>query len=106
MQTENRLLDDLARVAGGALGTLQGVKSEVTARLRALDGVLDVSRQQQDGNTFRYTLECRPGANLREQLSATIVRQGWGLLGLQAVSMSLEDIFLRLTAREEGESPR
>jgi len=34
MQTDNRLLDDLARVASGALGTLQGVKSEVTARLR------------------------------------------------------------------------
>ncbi len=34
MQTDNRLLDDLARVASGALGTLQGVGSEVTARLR------------------------------------------------------------------------
>ncbi len=34
MQTDNRLLDDLAKVASGALGTLQGVKSEVTARLR------------------------------------------------------------------------
>ena len=34
MQTDNRLLDDLAKVASGALGTLQGVKGEVTARLR------------------------------------------------------------------------
>lgn len=34
MQTDNRLLDDLARVATGALGTLQGVREEVTARLR------------------------------------------------------------------------
>ncbi len=34
MQTDNPLFDDLAKVASGALGTLQGVKSEVTARLR------------------------------------------------------------------------
>lgn len=34
MQTENRLLDDLARVATGALGALTGVRDEVEARLR------------------------------------------------------------------------
>ena len=34
MQTDNRLLDDLARVATGAMGTLQGVRGEVEARLR------------------------------------------------------------------------
>ena len=34
MQTDNRLLDDLARVAAGALGALHGAKDEVQARLR------------------------------------------------------------------------
>jgi BMFP domain-containing protein YqiC len=34
MQSQNRFLDDLARVAAGALGTLSGVKSEVESRLR------------------------------------------------------------------------
>lgn len=34
MQTDNRLLDDLARVATGALGALTGVRSEVEARVR------------------------------------------------------------------------
>lgn len=31
MQTDNKLLDDFARVATGALGTLQGVRAEVEA---------------------------------------------------------------------------
>jgi BMFP domain-containing protein YqiC len=31
---ENRILDDLAKVAAGALGGLSGVKQEVEARLR------------------------------------------------------------------------
>jgi BMFP domain-containing protein YqiC len=34
MQNENRLLDDLARVAAGALGALTGVRDEVESRLR------------------------------------------------------------------------
>ena len=31
---ENRILDDLAKVAAGALGSLSGVRHEVEARLR------------------------------------------------------------------------
>lgn len=34
MQTQNRLLDDLARVASGALGVASGMRSEIEARLR------------------------------------------------------------------------
>jgi BMFP domain-containing protein YqiC len=34
MQSENRLFDDLARVATGALGALTGVRDEVETRLR------------------------------------------------------------------------
>jgi BMFP domain-containing protein YqiC len=34
MQTQNKLLDDLARVASGALGVASGMREEVEARLR------------------------------------------------------------------------
>jgi len=34
MQSENRLLDDLAQVAAGALGGLGGIRHEVEVRLR------------------------------------------------------------------------
>jgi BMFP domain-containing protein YqiC len=34
MSSENRLLDDLARVASGALGALTGVRDEVETRMR------------------------------------------------------------------------
>ncbi len=34
MQTDNRLLDDLARVASGALGVVAGMRKEVETRLR------------------------------------------------------------------------
>ena len=34
MQTNNRILDDLAKVANGAVSTLVGVKSEIEATVR------------------------------------------------------------------------
>jgi len=41
MQTQNRLLDDLARVANGAIGTLSGIKTEVETLVRQrFDAVL------------------------------------------------------------------
>ena len=51
MQTDNRLLDDLARVAAGAVGVLAGVREEVEARLRqhferVLDGMELVNRDE------------------------------------------------------------
>ena len=51
MQTENRMLDDLARVAAGAVSVLAGVREEVEARMRqrferVLDGMELVSRDE------------------------------------------------------------
>jgi len=51
MQTDNRLLDDLARIASGAMGALQGVKGEVEQAMRArleqaLDGMELVNREE------------------------------------------------------------
>ncbi len=36
MQSDNRLLDDIARAASGALGAFAGVRAEIEAQLRAL----------------------------------------------------------------------
>ncbi len=51
MQTENRLIDDLAKVAASTVGVLAGVKDEVEARLRqqferVLDGMELVNRDE------------------------------------------------------------
>jgi BMFP domain-containing protein YqiC len=34
MQSQNRIFDDIARVAAGAMGALTGVRGEVEARIR------------------------------------------------------------------------
>ena len=51
MQTRNPFIDDIAKVANGAIGALTGVKDEVTARMRdqiakILDG-MDIPRRDE-----------------------------------------------------------
>lgn len=53
MQSRNRLLDDLAKVAGSAVGVAAGLKDEVEGRLRhqferVLDGLDLVDRDEFD----------------------------------------------------------
>lgn len=45
MQTDNRLFDDIARAASGALGALSGVRNEIEAQLR---GIMDRWLKSQD----------------------------------------------------------
>jgi len=51
MQSQTRIFDDIARVAGGAMGALSGVRGEIEARLRdqlerVLAGMDLVSREE------------------------------------------------------------
>jgi len=84
---------------------IRGPGRDVATRLREIDGVQKVGRAGLDGDLSNYTLECRPGSKLQERLADLVVRQGWGLVSLQSVKMSLEDIFLKLTT-QDGEGSR
>ena len=48
MQSQNRIFDDIARVAGGALGALSSLKDEIEAMIRDR-----VERFMADGNFVR-----------------------------------------------------
>jgi len=47
-------------------------------------------------------IETELGRDLRDDLARFAVNHNWGLLELKLVTMSLEDVFLRLTQQEEG----
>jgi ABC-2 type transport system ATP-binding protein len=62
--------------------------------------VLSVDVAGDDGHP-RFLVDCSVGQDVREELASVIVGNGWGLLELHAVGMSLEEVFLKLTTREE-----
>ena len=77
-----------------------GPSAEVIPVLRQVDGVNEVTHRPQQNRDI-YLIRVNSGQDLRDEISRSIVSNGWSLLSMHAVSMSLEDIFLRLTTHEE-----
>jgi ABC-2 type transport system ATP-binding protein len=74
----------------------------VETKVRALAGVTGVLRRKTEksrGNGF--LIETEIDTDVRRDLAALVVGQGWGLLEMRPVGMSLEEVFLQLTTREE-----
>ncbi|MGC9361032.1 MAG: ATP-binding cassette domain-containing protein [Anaerolineae bacterium] len=64
--------------------------------LEEVPGVATVRRLSPD----RLELSFAPETDGRAAVAETLVRGGWGLLEMQSVSMSLEDVFVQLTTDE------
>jgi ABC-2 type transport system ATP-binding protein len=78
---------------------IRGPSAQVMSALRDIPGVQEVTRTDRE-DVGIYNIETSSGADLREQISNLVHDRGWGLLRLQPIQMSLEEIFLRLTATE------
>ncbi len=79
---------------------VDGPVEEVREKLLAIDGVLSVQAETSDNGATAYTVECELNRDLRRALASVVVSQGWGLLELKGVSMSLEDVFINLVTQE------
>jgi ABC-2 type transport system ATP-binding protein len=81
---------------------VRGPRESVLGSLKTLPQVLNVETGASvDGRTV-FNVACALGSDVRETLAKTVVGNGWGLLELRPVGMSLEEIFLQLTTREEA----
>jgi ABC-2 type transport system ATP-binding protein len=80
--------------------TVDGPREAVCEKILAIDGVLSARTESSLANQVTYIVECKLNSDLRRELAKMVVSQGWGLLELQGVSMSLEDVFINLTTKE------
>ena len=77
-----------------------GPVAEVLPALRKIGGVAEVNHHRAQ-NRELYEIQVGRGQDLRDEISRAVISNGWSLLSMQLVGMSLEDIFLRLTTQEE-----
>src|SRR5688572_3365551 len=84
---------------------VEGPAADVLATVRAIPGVLDARVANENGARNRFQVDSEGRRDVRTDLARAIVNQGWGLLELQSESMSLEDIFIKLTTAEEVTPP-
>ena len=80
---------------------IRGPAAQVMTTLRNVSGVREVTRTG-DGDVASYYIESNSGAEVGEEIAGLVIKQGWGLLRLQPIQMSLEEIFLRLTDSESN----
>lgn len=87
-----------ARLTGSqrVLVKIRGEGSDLLATLQAIPGVIQVNVKE-DGSV---EYESMPGQDIRPQVARQIIQDGFDLLHLQPIHMSLEDIFLQLTREE------
>ena len=90
------------------VGTLRievrGEETAVLETVRAVPGVLAAHvRGGHDGGLV-VDVEAEAGRDVRSDLAGAVVTSGHGLLGLQQMGMSLEEIFLHLTTTDEAET--
>jgi ABC-2 type transport system ATP-binding protein len=79
---------------------VEGPAAEVTLQLRSVSGVADVKTISQSDGRTRFQVESELKRDIRRELAQAVVQNGWGLLELHASTMSLEDIFIKLTTAE------
>jgi len=83
---------------------VRGPEAEVVSILKAVPGVLTVhARGGHEGVVF-VDVEAEAGKDVRADLAWSVVTKGHGLLGLQQMGMSLEEIFLQLTTTDSSEA--
>jgi ABC-2 type transport system ATP-binding protein len=77
--------------------------SEVRQRLEQVAGVSHVVLKDTKDNRCSFEVESLQGRSIRAELARAVVNAGWDLNELRPVGLSLEDIFLQLTAAERAE---
>lgn len=79
--------------------------ADVTPALSAIAGITRVKAEAGENGLVSIEVDSQQGHDVRRELAATVVHQGWGLLELRPMRMSLEDIFLSLTTEDAGTAP-
>jgi len=74
---------------------------EIQQRLEQVSGVSRVVMKEPKDGRVQFEVESLAGRQIRADLARTVVNSGWNLSELRAVGLSLEDIFLQLTAAEK-----
>ena len=78
---------------------IEGPEKEVMKLLQGITDMVEViSFGQKEPGVYEYSIECTPGSDVRRELFKRLTDRNYPLLGLKTTELTLEDIFLMLTA--------
>ena len=81
----------------------RGPEAAIKGKIQEIQGVLRIESVKPDGDGHcEFSIDTELKRDLRSQIARKIVESGYELLELKTSSMSLEEVFLQLTTKEEG----
>ena len=83
---------------------LDSQETDPVPALTAVPGVTDIGISRSNDGAQILDIQSDRGTDVRREIANVIVSNGWGLLELTSLRMSLEDVFLELTTSEEPET--
>jgi ABC-2 type transport system ATP-binding protein len=81
-------------------GATAAPETDLESTLRALPGVAALERRGAQGGVTRFEIETAPSAQVRGAAARAVVEAGWDLEELRPLAVSLESVFLELTASD------
>ena len=80
-----------------------GPQKEVLAALKSKPGILHAELLSgRDGDAYTFLIESEVGVDVRKSLFYTLAEKNWPLIGMEALGMSLEDIFVAIVDQTES----
>ncbi|HEY4364838.1 MAG TPA: ATP-binding cassette domain-containing protein [Bryobacteraceae bacterium] len=86
-------------------GAGDGFAGQVQQKLERVDGVSRVLSEEIRDGRARFKVESLQGRQVRPELARAVIESGWNLNELRSVGLSLEEIFLQLTATPQAGEP-
>ena len=84
-----------------------GPQKDVLAMLRSMSGISYAEvLAERDGEAYTYMVESEFGVDIRKKLFYELATRNWALIGLEALGMSLEDIFISVVDQSESPSAK
>ena len=84
-----------------------GPQREVLAALRSKPGIIHAEAMGvRDGDAYVFNIESDVGVDIRKSLFYTLAEKNWPLIGMEALGMSLEEVFVAIVDQSAEKSRR
>ena len=77
--------------------TVKNNNNEIEAKINSLEQVISIL----PGEKNQFLIECKLNSNLQDEFARMSLDNQWGIVEIKPLSMTLEDVFLKLTIEEK-----
>ena len=79
------------------LAKICGPQREVLSAIQGITGIVRADATgEREGDSYTFEIESERGVDIRKPLFYAMSERGWPIIGLEAVGMNLEEVFIKI----------